>query len=81
MMVGVANRCLRNRRGPTPADTTDQCLAGLPVNVGRVQLGQLGNWVAGLAALMRAYRPAMRPIFPQRSARRRGLFGAPAGLR
>jgi hypothetical protein len=27
--------------------TTDQGLAGLPVNVGAVQLDQLGNWVTG----------------------------------
>jgi hypothetical protein len=54
-MVGVANRYQRNRRGPTPAGTKDQCLTDLPVNVGPVQLDHLGNWVTArdLDPLMR----------------------------
>jgi hypothetical protein len=46
MMVGVANRYQRNRREPTPAGTTDQCLADLPENVcPNAARPALGNWV------------------------------------
>ena len=104
------------RTDPGRHDRSVPC--GFALNVGRVQLGQLGNWVTARCALRQAVlmlsvhsagerglcerggdrsrgrpahsrlwadlsldRTAMWPISPQRSACRRGLFGARVGPR
>jgi hypothetical protein len=74
-MVGVANRYQRSRREPTSAGTTDQCLAGLPVNVGALRGWDQHGSDTGVTPPkeVQAHIYAMRFLLPVALAVRRAM--------